>query len=175
MRFVPVVASAGLASVVLCTAAPEAITQVREPQMRVLLHEGDHVVLRADQTQLMTVRGLPGGTRQIRRLQLRRQGGGLMAVMDGQTRRLGAGTLLTVQNNDPRGIWLGQRRYQGALHISGRGGRLRVVNALGIETYLASVVGSEMPHQWPLAALQAQAVAARTYALRQRSRGGAGM
>ena len=172
MRFVPVVASAGLASVALCTAAPEAITQVREPQMRVLLHEGDHVVLRADQTQLMTVRGLPGGTREIRRLQLRRQGGGLMAVMDGQTRRLGAGTLLTVQNNDPRGIWLGQHRYQGALHISGRGGRLRGVNALGIETYLASVVGSEMPHQWPLAALQAQAVAARTYALRQRSRGG---
>ena len=76
MRFVPVVASAGLASVALCTAAPEAITQVREPQMRVLLHEGDHVVLRADQTQLMTVRGLPGGTREIRRLQLRRQGGG---------------------------------------------------------------------------------------------------
>ena len=75
-------------------------------------------------------------------------------------------------SNDPRGIWLGQRRYRGELRLSGRGGQLRAVNALGIETYLMSVVGSEMPHQWPLAALQAQAVAARTYALQQRSRGG---
>ena len=49
--------------------------------------------------------------------------------------------------------------------------QLQVVNQLGIETYLASVVGSEMPHQWPLAALQAQAVAARTYALKQRGGG----
>ena len=48
-----------------------------------------------------------------------------------------------------------------------------MVNSLGVETYLASVVGSEMPHRWPLAALQAQAVAARPYALKQRSRGGA--
>jgi stage II sporulation protein D len=47
-----------------------------------------------------------------------------------------------------------------------------VVNHLGIETYLASVVGSEMPHKWPLPALQAQAVAARTYALRQRGKAG---
>ena len=68
---------------------------------------------------------------------------------------------------------MGGRRYRGVLRVSGRGGTLRVVNSLGVETYLASVVGSEMPHRWPLAALQAQAVAARTYALKQRSRGGA--
>ena len=41
------------------------------------------------------------------------------------------------------------------------------INQLPLETYLASVVGSEMPATWPLAALQAQAVAARTYALSQ--------
>ena len=49
-----------------------------------------------------------------------------------------------------------------------RDGRILAINQLGIETYLPSVVGSEMPSKWPLAALQAQAVAARTYALRQR-------
>jgi len=42
-----------------------------------------------------------------------------------------------------------------------------VVNHLGVEKYLASVVGSEMPKSWPMAALRAQAVAARTYALQQ--------
>ena len=53
-----------------------------------------------------------------------------------------------------------------------RRGQVQVVNHLGIETYLASVVGSEMPHRWPLPALQAQAVAARTYALRQLGKAG---
>ena len=42
-----------------------------------------------------------------------------------------------------------------------------VVNTLGIENYLTSVVGSEMPHRWPLEALKAQAIASRTYALKK--------
>jgi stage II sporulation protein D len=58
------------------------------------------------------------------------------------------------------------------LQLLVRGGQVQVVNHLGIETYLTSVVGSEMPHKWPLPALQAQAVAARTYALRQRGKAG---
>jgi len=37
---------------------------------------------------------------------------------------------------------------------------------LKLEKYLKSVVGSEMPKEFPLAALQAQAIAARTYALK---------
>jgi stage II sporulation protein D len=45
---------------------------------------------------------------------------------------------------------------------------LRVVNVVALETYLPSVVCSEMPASWPLEALRAQAVAARTYALRHR-------
>jgi stage II sporulation protein D len=49
-----------------------------------------------------------------------------------------------------------------------QGGQLQVVNHVPLETYLASVVGSEMPASWPLDALQAQAVAARTYALKAR-------
>jgi stage II sporulation protein D len=47
------------------------------------------------------------------------------------------------------------------------GDRLQAVNLLGLEHYLASVVGSEMPASWPAEALRAQAVAARTYALAQ--------
>jgi stage II sporulation protein D len=42
------------------------------------------------------------------------------------------------------------------------GGR---VHALPLETYVRGVVGAEMPSSWPLAALEAQAVASRTYAL----------
>ncbi|WP_392351421.1 SpoIID/LytB domain-containing protein [Parasynechococcus sp.] len=144
----------------------------RSPQMRVLLHEGPRLLLRADGDQTIHIRGLPGGDRQVRRLELSRQDGGLQAVVDGRPLWLSSATLLRAANADPRGIWLGQRRYRGELQLSGRGGRLRVINALPIETYLASVVGSEMPQAWPMAALQAQAVAARTYAFRQRGRGG---
>lgn len=39
------------------------------------------------------------------------------------------------------------------------------VKRINIETYLRGVVGAEMPGDWPAAALQAQAVASRTYAL----------
>jgi stage II sporulation protein D len=69
--------------------------------------------------------------------------------------------------SDP-GIWLNQHRYRGRLQLRAEAGGLQVVNHLPLETYLPSVVGSEMPPSWPLEALQAQAVAARTYALRAR-------
>ena len=163
----------GLVLVAVIAPAPAALARGREPQMRVLLLENTQLSLRSDGAQPLRVQGLPGGERRPQRLHLSLQGSRLSANVDGRSMALRASTLLTVQNDDPRGIWLGSRRYRGVLRISGRGGRLRVVNSLGIETYLASVVGSEMPHRWPLAALQAQAVAARTYALKQRSRGGA--
>jgi SpoIID/LytB domain protein len=39
------------------------------------------------------------------------------------------------------------------------------VKRIPLETYVAGVVGAEMPASWPQAALEAQAVASRTYAL----------
>ena len=39
------------------------------------------------------------------------------------------------------------------------------VHTIPLETYVRGVVGAEMPASWPLAALEAQAVASRTYAL----------
>src|SRR5438067_8221968 len=66
-----------------------------------------------------------------------------------------------------------------ALRLDGRvlPGRLEVwadarglvlVNALDLEEYVAAVVASEVPSGWPDAALQAQAVAARTFAVAQK-------
>ena len=63
---------------------------------------------------------------------------------------------------------LQQRRYRGRLQLLRQGAGLRAINHVTLETYLPSVVGSEMPASWPQPALRAQAVAARTYALRQR-------
>jgi stage II sporulation protein D len=61
-------------------------------------------------------------------------------------------------------VWDG-RAYHGTLVISSGRGRLAVVNAVDLEDYVRGVIADEMPHRWPLAALEAQAVAARSYAL----------
>lgn len=72
------------------------------------------------------------------------------------------------QAHDGGDFQLQQRRYRGRLQLLSSGGSLQAINHLPIELYLPSVVGGEMPASWPLPALRAQAVAARTYALRQR-------
>ncbi|MEB3158707.1 MAG: SpoIID/LytB domain-containing protein [Synechococcus sp.] len=142
-----------------------------QPQIRVLVAQGVSVELRTDGAEQLELR-LPGGKiLRLSRLQFRLSGGQLTVETPELTDvRIPPAAGLSVTSEDPRGIWLGQRRYGGTLHLRARGGQIQVVNQLGIEPYLASVVGSEMPHTWPLAALQAQAVAARTYALRQRGR-----
>jgi SpoIID/LytB domain protein len=43
------------------------------------------------------------------------------------------------------------------------------VNVVSLENYLRGVVAAEMPASWPAAAVQAQAVAARSYALHERA------
>lgn len=55
------------------------------------------------------------------------------------------------------------RRYRGAVEATG-GHAMRLVNLVGIEDYLRGM--AEVPGTWPAAAVQAQTVAARTYALR---------
>ena len=55
---------------------------------------------------------------------------------------------------------------EGDLHISLQDGLMRLVLSIGIEDYLKGVVPYEMSDSFPLEALKAQAVAARSYALR---------
>lgn len=59
----------------------------------------------------------------------------------------------------------GGREFRGDLRVANVAGRLQLVNVVGLEAYLLGVVPGEMPKDWPLAALEAQAVAARTYAV----------
>ena len=54
-------------------------------------------------------------------------------------------------------------RYRGTLHIIATT-TVNVVNELPLESYLRGVVPAEMPSSWPTEALEAQAVAARSYA-----------
>jgi stage II sporulation protein D len=55
--------------------------------------------------------------------------------------------------------------YRGALRLTAKGDNLQIINVVDLESYLRGVVAAEMPGSWPLEALKAQAVAARTYVL----------
>jgi stage II sporulation protein D len=57
------------------------------------------------------------------------------------------------------------RAYHGTLALRSNGGGVSVINGVSLDTYLRGVVPSESPSHWPLAALEAQAVAARSYAV----------
>ena len=74
--------------------------------------------------------------------------------------------------DDSAGIGFAGDHWHGAFRIVESGSSLWCVNVVGMEKYLRGVVPSEMPASWPLPALKAQAVAARSYAVATRDPGG---
>ena len=62
--------------------------------------------------------------------------------------------------------WFKGYRYTGGFEYTLSGGGVQVVNVTDLENYVKGVVPYEMSGDWPLAALEAQAVCARTYACR---------
>jgi stage II sporulation protein D len=78
---------------------------------------------------------------------------------------------ITMASSD-QGIGFGVHRYRGRLRLHPEAGKVQVVNVLPLETYLRGVVAAEMgPVVYPqLEALKAQAIAARTYAVKNLNR-----
>jgi stage II sporulation protein D len=65
------------------------------------------------------------------------------------------------------------KAYRGEIEIRKKGnGRLLVINDLDLEAYLLGVVAAEIPSDWEMEALKAQAVASRTYALYEKQNAG---
>ncbi len=101
----------------------------------------------------------PGGAYEARRtgrgVQLRTGGGRALANCGHRLRASGRGW-----------VRIGGAPYRGALEaVPGEGGSLNAVNALPVDQYVKGVIPNESPASWPIAALEAQAVAARSYAL----------
>jgi SpoIID/LytB domain protein len=90
-------------------------------------------------------------------VRLRTAGGRQLASCGGGLRAAGSGT-----------IGIGGTTYRGALEViptSSDAGSLNAVNAVPIDQYVKGVIPNESPSSWPMAALRAQAIAARSYAL----------
>ena len=75
------------------------------------------------------------------------------------------GPLTFLRGKEP--LLLGTKPYRGNFQLQRVHGRLQVVNVLGIDPYIRGVVSEEVPEDWPLEVVKAQAVAARSYALAQ--------
>ena len=135
---------------------------VGELHVRVLLTQGASSVTVGCATQIRVTDGrrltrmLPAGTYGVGPrlvLPVRKHGGG---------RSFGH---LAVLECDRAPLTFDGREYHGSLALRSTGGGVSVVNGLSLDTYLRGVVPSESPSHWPLAALEAQAVAARSYAV----------
>lgn len=74
--------------------------------------------------------------------------------------------LLFVPAKDNDAIFtLNNKPYRGRLLLRIQAGKFQAINIVNLEDYLLSVLPSEMPSAWPLEALKAQSIAARSYAL----------
>ena len=74
--------------------------------------------------------------------------------------------LLFVPAKDNDAIFtFNNRPYRGRLLLRVQNGKFQAINIVNLEDYLLSVLPSEMPSAWPLEALKAQSIAARSYAI----------
>ena len=100
-------------------------------------------------------------------------------TMTAGTKTLAQGSSITINRNST-GSGCGVRftspslanLYCGDLIFSVNGSGIQTVLRIYIETYLYGVVPFEMSNSYPIEALKAQAIAARTFAMRAKSSGG---
>lgn len=170
---------AGLAAPVLADSAeiPSA-GQTIDPQVRVLLRRlqiTDRIdVSLSSAYGLCTEQGtelyLPGGSQ----ISFQLKGNSIFVYCGALTLNGGVDLNLT-RYADPGATEIGFRRvnypalYQGDLRLKISEGALLPILTLHVEDYLLGVVPYEMSNSFPLEALKAQTVAARTYVLRKRS------
>jgi SpoIID/LytB domain protein len=138
------------------------MSQVGDLRVRVLLTQGQASVTVGCATPMVVT----DGRRLTRKLPAGTYGVGARLVLP--VRHHGAGLSfghLAVFNCPRAPLMFDGREYHGTLALRSQGGGVSVVNGLSLDTYLRGVVPSESPSHWPLAALEAQAVAARSYAV----------
>ncbi|HEX8976593.1 MAG TPA: SpoIID/LytB domain-containing protein [Solirubrobacteraceae bacterium] len=95
------------------------------------------------------------------------QSDGRLILLDAANRRVGPAFVAPLVVTGPAPLTVpGVGSFRGALEFrpDGQGG-VQTVNAVALDDYVRGVVAAEMPSGWAPQALEAQAVAARTYAI----------
>ena len=118
-----------------------------------------------------TSRAIARGTK----MTVKNSGGTLLLTMNGQTQTMGSRfKLRRHQTSGDNGVRIAQARYPanlypGDIECIAKGGNVQIVVHVYMEDYMRGVLPYELDNSFPLEALKAQAVAARTYALKKMS------
>ena len=118
-----------------------------------------------------TDRAIARGTK----LTVSNSGGTLMMRMNGQTQTMGSRfKIRRHQSSGENGVRIAQARkpqslYPGDIEFIAKGGNVQIIVHVYMEDYMRGVLPYEMDNSFPLESLKAQAVAARTYALKKMS------
>ncbi|MBR5288274.1 MAG: SH3 domain-containing protein [Clostridia bacterium] len=118
-----------------------------------------------------TGRAIARGTK----VNIKNSGGTLLLTMNGQTQTMGSRfKLRRHQTSGVNGVYIAQARkpqslYPGDIELIAKGGNIQIIVHVYMEDYMRGVLPYEMDNSFPLEALKAQAVAARTYALKKMS------
>ena len=157
--------------IIFCFSQPRIISASKGPIISVLILKDKKIRIRSDRSIPLIIKGPRFSNEKIKGLNLKKQNDRTTLFFDKNKQKiydLKNEEKFSLSSSDKRGIWVGNKRYEGKVKIIIRDNDILIVNVLGIEKYLSSVVGSEMPAKWPLEALKAQAIASRTYALKQK-------
>jgi stage II sporulation protein D len=157
MRKVQLLLAVLLITVLLPLEAEAALT--KGETIRVAVCKGIESV-RINGAALTVVDG--GGSRLETALPLtvRREKGGIS---------VGGTTLRVLKLSSPGVIQLNGKGYRGTLEILPTEKGLLVVNEIPLEEYLVGLINCEISSQWPIEAVKAQVVVARSFALFQKS------
>ncbi len=140
-----------------------------EPIIRVLIARNNNLRVRSDRSIPLIIKGNQFFNKRVKGLTIKNINNKKVFFFDKDSSKLyNLRNMLSIKSFDKRGIWVGNKRYLGIINIILKDNKIHVVNKIGIEQYLNSVVGAEMPYRWPLEALKAQAIASRTYALKKK-------
>ncbi|MEL7351567.1 MAG: SpoIID/LytB domain-containing protein [Cyanobacteria bacterium P01_A01_bin.116] len=140
-------------------------------ELRVAIAQGDEAISVGSSTLGIIRDGSGNALYQLPELQgitIEADAGEVDLTNGGQT--LAESSSFWLEPSDDGFVWIGDKWYRGRVMVTLENGELTAINYVALEDYLYSVVGSEMPTSWPQAALQSQAVAARSYALYKRAR-----
>ncbi|MDC3052157.1 SpoIID/LytB domain-containing protein [Prochlorococcus sp. AH-736-A13] len=155
----------------ICVFHSQSVSAFREPRIRVLISKNNNLRIRSDRSIPLIIEGEFFTSKKVKGLTLKNEKDRKILYFDKNKQKkydLKSNQKFQIRSFDGRGIWVGQKRFPGKLNLLVLDSEILVVNVLGIEKYLSSVVGSEMPTKWPIEALKAQAIASRTYALKQK-------
>jgi len=145
-----------------------------EPIIKVLIAKDEKLRVRADSSIPLNISEPILPKTKIKGLTLKKINNKFILSLDSNKDKyyeISNNKSLIIRSSDRRGIWINSKRYSGKINIIFRNNKILAINVLGVEKYLNSVVGSEMPHKWHIEALKAQAIASRTYALKKTNNG----